>query len=91
MSSTPGSSSSNSGDWTGHILVAPRIRIQESLVRPEAMKTGVYLRSQSTLRMIGLHRHDKSGFGIDRERRTHRFTDSYFVVEDGLLRIPIRR
>jgi hypothetical protein len=30
-------------NWTGHILVAPRIRIQEALVRPEAMKTGVYL------------------------------------------------
>jgi hypothetical protein len=30
-------------NWTGHILVAPRIRIQEALLRPEAAKTGVYL------------------------------------------------
>jgi hypothetical protein len=30
-------------NWTGHILVAPRIRIQEALMRPEALKTGVYL------------------------------------------------
>jgi hypothetical protein len=29
-------------NWTGHILVAPRIRIQEALVRSEALKTGVY-------------------------------------------------
>ncbi len=30
-------------NWTGHILVAPRTRIQEALLRPEATKTGVYL------------------------------------------------
>src|ERR1700722_702301 len=30
-------------NWTGHVLVAPRIRIQEALLRPEATKTGVYL------------------------------------------------
>jgi Domain of unknown function (DUF4357) len=30
-------------NWTGHVLVAPRIRIQEALLRPEAAKTGVYL------------------------------------------------
>jgi hypothetical protein len=30
-------------NWTGHVLVAPRTRIVEALVRPEAMKTGVYL------------------------------------------------
>jgi hypothetical protein len=30
-------------NWTGHVLVAPRIRIQEALFRPEASKTGVYL------------------------------------------------
>ena len=30
-------------NWTGHLLVAPRIRIQEALIRPEAIKTGVYL------------------------------------------------
>ena len=29
-------------NWTGHILVAPRTRIQEALTRPEASKTGVY-------------------------------------------------
>lgn len=30
-------------NWTGHLLVAPRNRIQEALLRPEALKTGVYL------------------------------------------------
>ncbi len=30
-------------NWTGHVLVAPRIRIQEALMRSEATKTGVYL------------------------------------------------
>lgn len=30
-------------NWTGHILVAPRIRIGEALIRPEASKTGIYL------------------------------------------------
>jgi hypothetical protein len=30
-------------NWTGHVLVAPRIRISEALLRPEAAKTGVYL------------------------------------------------
>src|SRR5258707_9688651 len=30
-------------NWTGHVLVAHRIRIQEALSRPEATKTGVYL------------------------------------------------
>lgn len=29
-------------NWTGHVLVAPRTRIQEALGRPEALKTGVY-------------------------------------------------
>src|SRR6266851_6099188 len=30
-------------NWTGHVLVAPRIRIQEALMRSEGTKTGVYL------------------------------------------------
>jgi hypothetical protein len=30
-------------NWTGHVVVAPRVRIQEALLRPEAGKTGVYL------------------------------------------------
>jgi hypothetical protein len=30
-------------NWTGHVVVAPRTRIQEALARPEAGKTGVYL------------------------------------------------
>jgi hypothetical protein len=30
-------------NWTGHVVVAPRTRIQEALTRPEASKTGVYL------------------------------------------------
>jgi hypothetical protein len=29
-------------NWTGHVLVAPRSRIQEAFRRPEANKTGVY-------------------------------------------------
>lgn len=30
-------------NWTGHVVVAPRARIQEALLRPEGTKTGVYL------------------------------------------------
>lgn len=30
-------------NWTGHVLVAPRIRLAEALERPEASYTGVYL------------------------------------------------
>lgn len=30
-------------NWTGHVVVAPRTRIQEALQRPEVSKTGVYL------------------------------------------------
>ncbi len=29
-------------NWTGHVLVAPRSRLQEALLRSEATKTGVY-------------------------------------------------
>lgn len=30
-------------DWTGHVLVVPRLRLKEALNRPEAMYAGVYL------------------------------------------------
>ena len=30
-------------NWTGHVLMTPRTRISEALVRPEASYTGVYL------------------------------------------------